>query len=128
MTVFIFENRTMSDRKLQNAQRSERQATIAPEQNQNQNQNHPPDLSKQQGQGQGQGYGFGISIDMSSNTAEEAADRALSSVARKLDKSLSVEYMVNQLIAEATDPSNLAKIFAGEWLLLLLFLRSMTFV
>lgn len=115
----------MSDRKLQNAQRSERQATIAPEQNQNQNQNHPPDLSKQQGQGQG--YGFGISIDMSSNTAEEAADRALSSVARKLDKSLSVEYMVNQLIAEATDPSNLAKIFAGEWLLLL-FLRSMTFV
>ena len=127
MTVFIFENRTMSDRKLQNAQRSERQATIAPEQNQNQNQNHPPDLSKQQGQGQG--YGFGISIDMSSNTAEEAADRALSSVARKLDKSLSVEYMVNQLIAEATDPSNLAKIFAGEWLsLLLLFLRSMTFV
>jgi len=111
----------MSDRKLQNAQRSERQATIAPEQNQN----HPPDLSKQQ-QGQGQGYGFGISIDMSSNTAEEAADRALSSVARKLDKSLSVEYMVNQLIAEATDPSNLAKIFAGEWLLLLLlFLRLM---
>ena len=110
----------MSDRKLQNAQRSERQATIAPEQNQNQNQNHPPDLLKQQqqqqqGQGQGQGYGFGISIDMSSNTAEEAADRALSSVARKLDKSLSVEYTVNQLIAEATDPSNLAKIFTGEW-------------
>jgi len=104
----------MSDRKLQNAQRSERQATLAPEQNQNQN--HPSDLSKQQQQqqGQGQGYGFGISIDMSSNTAEEAADRALSSVARKLDKSLSVKYMVNQLIAEATDPSNLAKIFAGE--------------
>jgi len=92
----------MSDRKLQNAQRSERQPQATIEQNQ-------PDLSKQ-----GQVFGFGISIDMSSNTAEEAADRALSSVARKLDKSLSVEYTVNQLIAEATDPSNLAKIFAGK--------------
>ncbi|KAF9454347.1 hypothetical protein P691DRAFT_788809 [Macrolepiota fuliginosa MF-IS2] len=56
---------------------------------------------------------LGIGIDMSSGTAEEAADRALSSVARKLDKSLSVEYTVNQLIAEATDPFNLATIFSG---------------
>lgn len=52
---------------------------------------------------------------MSSGTAEEAADRALSSVSRKLDKSLSVEYTVNQLIAEATDPFNLASIFVGEF-------------
>lgn len=58
------------------------------------------------------GFG-GIGIDMSSGTADEAADRALSSVARKLDKALSVEYTVNELIAEATDPVNLATIFPG---------------
>ena len=56
---------------------------------------------------------FGIGIDMTSGTAHEAADRALSSVARKLDKSLSVEYTVNELIAEATDLLNLANIFHG---------------
>jgi len=56
---------------------------------------------------------FGIGIDMSSGTADEAADRALTSVARKLDKALSVEYTVNELIAEATDPVNLATIYAG---------------
>jgi len=43
----------------------------------------------------------------------EAADRALNSVARKLDKSLSVEYTVNELIAEATDVVNLATIYHG---------------
>jgi serine-protein kinase ATM len=53
---------------------------------------------------------------MSSGTADEAADRALSSVARKLDKALSVEYTVNELIAEATDPVNLATIFSGAYL------------
>ncbi|KAG6332983.1 hypothetical protein ID866_6106 [Astraeus odoratus] len=45
--------------------------------------------------------------------AEEAADRALSSVSRKLDKSLSVEYTVNELIAEARDKMNLATIYHG---------------
>ncbi|KAF8906302.1 hypothetical protein CPB84DRAFT_1844550 [Gymnopilus junonius] len=58
-------------------------------------------------------FNLGIGIDMSSGTADEAADRALNSVARKLDKSLSVESTVNELIAEATDPSNLATIFHG---------------
>jgi len=58
----------------------------------------------------------GISIDMSSGTADEAADRALSSVARKLNKTLSVEYTVNELIAEATDPIHLATIYYGLWL------------
>jgi len=57
----------------------------------------------------------GIGIDMSSGTADEAADRALSSVARKLDKALSVEYTVNELIAEATDPVNLATMFYGMY-------------
>jgi ataxia telangiectasia mutated family protein len=56
---------------------------------------------------------LGIGIDMTSGAAYEAADRALSSVARKLDKSLSVEYTVNELIAEATDLVNLATIFYG---------------
>ncbi|QRV74291.1 phosphatidylinositol 3- and 4-kinase [Ceratobasidium sp. AG-Ba] len=51
---------------------------------------------------------------MTLDSAEaEAADRALSSVARKLDTSMSVEYTVNHLIATATDPSNLSQIFAG---------------
>ena len=51
---------------------------------------------------------------MSSGSAEEAADRALSSVARKLDKALSVEYTVNQLVTAATSTSNLAHIFHGS--------------
>ncbi|KAF7967952.1 hypothetical protein HWV62_32455 [Athelia sp. TMB] len=54
-----------------------------------------------------------IGIDMSSGTADEAADRALSSVSRKLDKALSVEYTVNELVAEATDITNLATIYYG---------------
>jgi ataxia telangiectasia mutated family protein len=56
---------------------------------------------------------FGIGIDMASGSADEAADRALSSVSRKLDKALSVEYTINQLIAEATDLVNLAMLFSG---------------
>ena len=51
---------------------------------------------------------------MASGSADEAADRALSSVTCKLDKSLSVEYTVNQLIAEATDLVNLALMFVGK--------------
>lgn len=58
------------------------------------------------------GFG-GIGIDMSSGTVDEAADRALSSVSRKLDKVLSVEYTVNELIAEATDIANIATIYFG---------------
>ncbi|GAA5937662.1 hypothetical protein JCM1841_000247 [Sporobolomyces salmonicolor] len=41
------------------------------------------------------------------------ADRALSIVASKLDTRLSVQYTVNQLIQEATDLRNLARIFSG---------------
>jgi ataxia telangiectasia mutated family protein len=59
----------------------------------------------------GKQMNIGIGIDMSSGSADEAADRALSSVARKLDKSLSVQSTVNELIAEATDPMNLATLF-----------------
>jgi ataxia telangiectasia mutated family protein len=55
-----------------------------------------------------------IGIDMTSGGAEEAADRALTSVARKLNKALSVEYTVNELIAEATDLTNLATLWYGE--------------
>lgn len=51
-------------------------------------------------------------FDMKSGSAE-AAERALGSVARKLDKSLSVECTVNELIAEATDVVNLATIYYG---------------
>lgn len=57
----------------------------------------------------------GIGIDMASGTADEAADRALTGVARKLDKAMSVEYTVNELIAEATDPMRLATLWWGEF-------------
>lgn len=60
---------------------------------------------------------LGINIDMSNSTVEELADRALSGVAQKLEKALSVEYTVNQLVAEATDVTNLANMFAREYLL-----------
>lgn len=56
---------------------------------------------------------FGIGIDADSNPEVEAADRALSSVARKLDRSMSVEYTVNELITTAMDPANLSRIFWG---------------
>lgn len=64
------------------------------------------------------GFGFGaggVGIDMASDAADESADRALTSVRRKLDQSLSVEYTVNELITTATDPTNLAQIFFGEF-------------
>ncbi|KAF7308746.1 Serine/threonine-protein kinase Tel1 [Mycena kentingensis (nom. inval.)] len=54
-----------------------------------------------------------IGIDLASGNAEEEADRALTGVARKLDKSMSVEYMVNELIAEATDETTLATMWPG---------------
>lgn len=53
---------------------------------------------------------------MSSGTEEEAADRALSSVARKLDKALSVQYTVNQLVTDATHDDNLGIIYSGKQL------------
>ena len=43
----------------------------------------------------------------------EGAERALTSVSRKLDPSLSVEYTVNELINEGTDIANLSRIFPG---------------
>lgn len=58
---------------------------------------------------------LGIGIDMSSGSEDEAADRALNGVAMKLDKTLSVEYTVNELITEATDVTNLALMFAGKY-------------
>jgi ataxia telangiectasia mutated family protein len=59
------------------------------------------------------GPGGVAGLDMSSGTADESADRALTAVARKLDRALSTEYTVNELIAEATDPANLACMFIG---------------
>ncbi|THH32523.1 hypothetical protein EUX98_g1663 [Antrodiella citrinella] len=56
-------------------------------------------------------YAFGI--DMRSTLADEHADRALNAVSRKLDKSMTVEYTVNELIAEATDIRNVSNMFAG---------------
>ncbi|CDO73330.1 hypothetical protein BN946_scf185008.g93 [Trametes cinnabarina] len=58
-------------------------------------------------------FRFMVGIDMASGAADEAADRALSTVARKLDKTLSVEYTVNELITAASDPANLALMYVG---------------
>jgi len=63
---------------------------------------------------------------MESNTADEAADRALSSVSRKLDKSLSVEYTVNQLVADAMDSVNLSHMYSGKALLDFMRIRNLT--
>jgi len=60
------------------------------------------------------GHGGVPELDMSSGTADEAADRALTAVGRKLDRGLSTEYTVNELIAEATDSVNLACMFIGK--------------
>lgn len=51
---------------------------------------------------------------MASGATDEAADRALSAVARKLDKTASVEYTVNELITEASDVTNLGLMYIGE--------------
>ena len=48
-----------------------------------------------------------------SATAVEKADRILSKIRGKLRPDLSIEYTVNQLIQEARDVENLAKIFVG---------------
>lgn len=55
---------------------------------------------------------------METDTVEKLAERALASVARKLDKSLSVSHDVQELISQATDPNNLGKIYFGwrPWL------------
>lgn len=82
-------NRTASDIKIKNAQHNVQTAVLDP-------------------------LRLGIGIDMESNTADEAADRALSSVSRKLDKSLSVEYTVNQLVADAMDSVNLSHMYSGK--------------
>ncbi|KAG8966808.1 Serine/threonine-protein kinase tel1 [Tulasnella sp. 419] len=57
-------------------------------------------------------------LRMESDTVEEQADRALSSVAKKLEKKMSVSHVVNELIMTATDVGNLAKLFQGwrPWL------------
>ena len=49
-----------------------------------------------------------------SETVVQGAERAIKSVARKLDGSLSIEYTVNELIVQARDPKNLSCIFVGE--------------
>jgi ataxia telangiectasia mutated family protein len=48
-----------------------------------------------------------------STTAVEKADRILSRIRQKLRQDLSVEYQVNQLVQEARDNTNLARIFSG---------------
>ncbi len=72
----------------------------------------------------GEAFRFVVGIDMSAGMADEAADRALQGVTRKLDKSLSIEFTVNELIAEATDPFNLANMFIGKCIIGLIILAN----
>ncbi|GAA5890089.1 hypothetical protein JCM6882_009223 [Rhodosporidiobolus microsporus] len=58
---------------------------------------------------QGSDEGEALALD----DLPDDADRALSIVRSKLDDRLSVQYSVNALIQEATDPANLAVIFSG---------------
>ncbi|EKM50032.1 uncharacterized protein PHACADRAFT_153321 [Phanerochaete carnosa HHB-10118-sp] len=58
-------------------------------------------------------FKFAVGLDLSAGAADEAADRALSSVQRKLDKTNSVEFTVNDLIQQATDVFSLANMFHG---------------
>jgi ataxia telangiectasia mutated family protein len=45
--------------------------------------------------------------------AQDKADRILSKIRGKLKDELGVEYTVNQLVLEATDPANLGTIYTG---------------
>jgi hypothetical protein len=56
----------------------------------------------------------GVGLDLESEPEHESADRALTGVKRKLDKQLSIEYTVNELIVTAVDPMNLATIYHGR--------------
>jgi ataxia telangiectasia mutated family protein len=87
----VWPARTASDLKMNRAQEQSREPTAGP---------------------------TGIGIDMNSAGAEEAADRALSAVSRKLDRALSIEHTVNELIAEAMDPANLCLMYTGIYFFL----------
>ena len=59
------------------------------------------------------GEGPGDDIGRVTESEPGEADRALTVVAKKLSKSLSVVATVNELIQQATDERNLALLFAG---------------
>ena len=59
-------------------------------------------------------FKFVVGLDSSAGSADKAADRALSAVQRKLDKTNSVEFTVNDLIQQATDLFTLANTFYGK--------------
>lgn len=58
---------------------------------------------------------------------EKQAERALTSVARKLDKTLSVSHDVNELITQATDVNNLARIYHGTSEMMLVVKDALTY-
>ncbi|KAG9224022.1 hypothetical protein CCMSSC00406_0004362 [Pleurotus cornucopiae] len=89
---------TASEEKLRNAQRETNKSGAGAEQDASEGSSIQPVL---------------VAGSNSGNVTQELADRTLSSVARKLDKSLSVEFTVNELLAEAMDPNNLGAMFVG---------------
>lgn len=59
-------------------------------------------------------FKFTVGLELSAGTADEAAERALNSVTRKLDKGLNVMETVQTLISDATNDANLANMYIGE--------------
>jgi hypothetical protein len=76
---------------------------------------NPEKISRAQG---------GARVDLAATNVEasvqERADRVLSRIRGKLGHDLSVEYTVNQLIQQARDTENLAKIYQGKSLLIVI--------
>jgi ataxia telangiectasia mutated family protein len=61
------------------------------------------------------GGATGAGIGLESDPVDESRERALGAVSRKLDKQLSIEYTVNELIVAATDVHNLACLWHGNF-------------
>lgn len=57
--------------------------------------------------------GAGGTVNPVDAVAGDNAERAIRGVRHKLDKSLNVQYTVNELITSATDEHNLCLIFGG---------------
>ena len=59
-------------------------------------------------------FKFTVGLELSAGTAEEAAERALSSVTRKLDKNLDIKETIQALLSDATNDANLANMYIGK--------------
>ncbi len=57
-----------------------------------------------------------VEATVNTNAPESGqADRVLGEISKKLNKHMSIEYTVNELIRTARDPKNLAVIYSGKY-------------